>query len=315
MGEYNTRLISEGLWQEVTAVPRAGSATLAAIAYYSQDLLKLKKGDTLVCDASEPTIKSGGTRAAVLLKLHHKGVKIYNQDTLHAKVVCIGSFALVGSANASNNSEDNLVEAAVLSQDSGLRAQVLSLIAQLAQPENLLSTEMLIELTKIPVEQRKYPNKSAKPNVSLKGTSVAWWCSTSPMSDKRHKADATLRAKAAKKLEKRDDLDLDDLDFIRYTPRHRVAQAIKPGDRVIQSYASKPGVARTAKVQPPAAVVHIERGAESVLVYVKAINSGANPLSLGKFRHVTETFSGRGLTFKSNRILNTDEYSKLAAFF
>ena len=161
---------------------------MAAIAYYSQDLLKLKKGDTLVCDASESTIKSGGTRAGLLLELHHKGVKIYNQETLHAKVACIGSFVLVGSANASNNSQDNMVEAAVLSQDSGLRAQVLSLIAQLAKPENLLSTEMLIELTKVPVEQHKYPNKSAKPNVSLKGRSVAWWCSTSPMSDKRYDA-------------------------------------------------------------------------------------------------------------------------------
>lgn len=315
MGEYSTRLISEGLWQEITAVPRAGKATLAAIAYYSQDLLKLKKGDTLVCDASEPTIRSGGTRAALLLELHRKGVKIYNQDTLHAKVACIGSFALVGSANASNNSQDNMVEAAVLSQDSGLRAQVLSLIAQLAKPENLLSTELLIELTKIPVEQRKYPNKSAKPNVSLKGTSVAWWCSTSPMSDKRYEADTTLRAKAVKKLEKRDDLEPDDLDFIRYAPRHRIAQAIKPGDRVILSHASKSGVARTAKVQPPAAVVHIERGAESVLVYVKLINDGANPMPFGKFRHVTQTFAGRGLTFKSNRILTADEYSKLAAVF
>ena len=89
MVEYSTRLVSEGLWQEVTAVPRAGSGTLAAIAYYSQDLLKLKKGDTLVCDASESTIKSGGTRAGLLLELHHKGVKIYNQETLHAKATLI----------------------------------------------------------------------------------------------------------------------------------------------------------------------------------------------------------------------------------
>lgn len=118
-----------------------------------------------------------------------------------------------------------------------------------------------------------------------------------------------------KKLEKRDDLEPDDLDFIRYTPRHRIAQVIKPGDRVILSHASKSGVARTAKVQPPAAVVHVERGAESVLVYIKPINDGANPMPFGKLRHVTQTFAGRGLTFKSNRILNADEYSKLAAVF
>lgn len=75
MDENNSRLISETLWDEVKSLQRPRTVTFAAIAYYSKDLLHLKKGDTLVCDASDVSISLGKSSGKLLLKLHKKGVK------------------------------------------------------------------------------------------------------------------------------------------------------------------------------------------------------------------------------------------------
>ncbi|MBT9455045.1 MAG: phospholipase D family protein [Burkholderiaceae bacterium] len=134
MKKNGTHLISPELWEAVMQEPREGMPTLATIAYYSLDLLNLRAGDELVCDASDTTIASGSSSAQLLLALHRKGVKVYNEPTLHAKVACIGDHVIIGSGNASENSHRNLIEAAVFSRDSALRAQAMALVRTLACP-------------------------------------------------------------------------------------------------------------------------------------------------------------------------------------
>jgi len=60
------RLLLNGIWPEIKKLSKRAHRTQAAIAYVSSDAnLILKKGDTLIVDASEPTIKTGGTSAKV----------------------------------------------------------------------------------------------------------------------------------------------------------------------------------------------------------------------------------------------------------
>lgn len=315
MNESNTRLISETLWDQVKSVQRSGASTSAAIAYYSQDLLLLEKGDTLVCDASFDSISSGKSSGKLLLKLHKKGVKIYSQPALHAKVACIGSSVLVGSANASLNSEKSLVEAAVLSQDSGLYAQVLSFVTQLAKPEALLTTAQLKVLAEIPVHAKGGPS-TPRPPVKIEGTSVAWWLSTGPMSEKLKNELALQREKGlhvAKKLAP--EVETSELDYISWPMRFRVAKEAKPGDRVIQAHASKKrGDESNCVVNAAAAIVHVERGPAHALVYLKSLPSANAKLELAEVQKVTNSW-GRKLTAISARVLSEDEYLKIGSLF
>jgi hypothetical protein len=315
MDESSSRLISETLWKEVAAVPREGLPTEAAISYYAKDLLCLKKGDTLVCDASVSTISSGASSGPLLLALHKKGVKVYSQAALHAKVACIGRSVLVGSANSSSNSENTLVEAAVLSQDRGLYAQVFSFVNQLAQPVALLNSDQLTELANIPVLQDQRPLKPSKPVVNVEGLSQAWWLSTGPRTEKLTNELAPQEKKGlrvAKKLAP--DFDSSELEPISWPIRFPVAKNTKPGDRVIQAHASKKGDGSTCMVYAPAVIVHVEQGPTHVIIYLKSLHPEVDPLALDYVEKVTKTFA-RKLTVKSARKLNDEEFSKIEDLF
>jgi len=108
-------LITKNVWSHIT---KAATACIkpshVAVAYYSEsggDLLPLKKGSTLVVDASLMTVSSGGTSPKALLAAYDSGIEVFNAPNLHAKVFAFDKVGFVGSANASANSEKLLIEA------------------------------------------------------------------------------------------------------------------------------------------------------------------------------------------------------------
>lgn len=105
-------------WVAITkdVVRKRRGPIVAAISYVgvkASEVLPLRKGDFLICDASERAIKQGVTSAKALASYLRIGVKVFSHEGLHSKVVATESFAWVGSANASRNSRDNLTEASV----------------------------------------------------------------------------------------------------------------------------------------------------------------------------------------------------------
>ena len=75
----------------------------AAVAYVTKDLVGLRAGDVLITDASTRAIRSGQTDAPLLKKMHENGVTIYSHEGLHSKVILLGRYAVVGSANMSGS--------------------------------------------------------------------------------------------------------------------------------------------------------------------------------------------------------------------
>ena len=110
-------------WVRITKrVKETKGRVVAAIAYVARDapdLLPLKEGDILVCDAEDASIKAGRTSAEALWKYHKRGVTIYKHRGLHAKVVVLPRAAFVGSANASITSRDARDEAILETTESG----------------------------------------------------------------------------------------------------------------------------------------------------------------------------------------------------
>jgi hypothetical protein len=110
-------------WVRITKrVEETKGRVVAAIAYVAKDapdLLPLKEGDILVCDAEDASIKAGRTSAEALWKYHKRGVTIYKHRGLHAKVVVLPRAAFVGSANASFTSRHARDEAILETTESG----------------------------------------------------------------------------------------------------------------------------------------------------------------------------------------------------
>jgi hypothetical protein len=116
----------------------------AAVAYFGQgaaNLLPLPAGSKLVVDCGDLAVKSGQTCPAELLKLHERGVSIYRDAALHAKVFVIGERAYVGSTNGSNHSAQYLKEALMATDEracvADVRRFVDSLCLDLLGPDEL----------------------------------------------------------------------------------------------------------------------------------------------------------------------------------
>jgi hypothetical protein len=89
---------------------------VAVVAYVGSDaptVMPLRSGDVLVCDASDTAVKGRMTSVAALRTYQRRGVDLFSIDGLHAKVIASPTAAWIGSANASKNSENELVEAAI----------------------------------------------------------------------------------------------------------------------------------------------------------------------------------------------------------
>ena len=113
----STVFITQDLWPQLTKAVRGSRQSCAvAVAYFgagASGLLPLPRNSRLVVDASERAVASGQTCPADLSKLGKRGVKVYSVPNLHAKVFVLGSAAFIGSANVSNRSASQLVEAVI----------------------------------------------------------------------------------------------------------------------------------------------------------------------------------------------------------
>jgi hypothetical protein len=176
----NTELATDRVWTAISrARKKSKGPAFVAVAYFGQDaaeLLPLREGSTLVVDASLGQVKAGATHPADLLKLLNRGVRIFSVPGLHAKVFVFGSTALVGSANVSKNSRDDLCEALLLTTDRDAVAASKKFIQSLAKRQ--LGPEQLDRLQKdyrpprmvvVPAGRRKRGSgrRGAQPQLKL----------------------------------------------------------------------------------------------------------------------------------------------------
>ena len=110
------QFVGSTVWPTITSHLKKGKIRqVAAVAYLNTgafELLPLRKGDTLVVNDSALALKkTGATNPYEIEKFKKKGVKCYGNEDLHAKLFVSDNYIVVGSANASSNSKNNLIEA------------------------------------------------------------------------------------------------------------------------------------------------------------------------------------------------------------
>jgi len=135
---------------------RKTQQVFAAIAYVGIDATKimpLRRGDVLVCNASDAAIRQGSTSAKALKVFLDRGVKIFNEPRLHGKVVVFPKRAFVGSANVSSRSKDSLFEAVVETTDPTVVGSSRRFVERHAQAISRLRHDEIKRMLRIPVKR------------------------------------------------------------------------------------------------------------------------------------------------------------------
>jgi hypothetical protein len=117
-----TRFLSkENLWPTLKNLARkCRQRKMVAVPYLGRDGSKplgLRKDDVLICALTEANAKKGLVCPDEIENLQRKGVRVYIEDCLHAKVYLLGRTAVVCSANLSQRSVNSLDEAGALITD------------------------------------------------------------------------------------------------------------------------------------------------------------------------------------------------------
>lgn len=147
------KFITEDVWKEVNnLISNSDKKKMISIAYVTSNNLKLIKGDMLICDASDYSIRNGQTSVDVLQEYLSQGVEIYSLEQLHSKFLVSEDFLIIGSANLSENSAKNLFESAVIMDSKVLIEEAILFFKKLINISENISTERIKELSEMPIK-------------------------------------------------------------------------------------------------------------------------------------------------------------------
>ncbi|WP_433612526.1 phospholipase D family protein [Dactylosporangium sp. CA-139114] len=115
----------EHLWDRMRALSAGAVQRRVAVAYAGRnaaELLPLSVNDTVVVDGGDGALAAGSTHPGALATWLRAGAYVWSLPGLHAKVVLLedasgARTAIVGSANISDRSNSQLIEAAVTTDD------------------------------------------------------------------------------------------------------------------------------------------------------------------------------------------------------
>ncbi|MDH6284600.1 phospholipase D-like domain-containing protein [Prescottella agglutinans] len=139
-------------WGEIAAAVGSARQRHAAVAFLgvdAPDILPMRRGDTLVVNASDSAVRSRATSPDAIRKYLEAGVRVYNERDLHAKVIATSQRAVVGSANASARSRDLALEAVVITEDPTVVTEVKRFVTGLAEDPKRLTAQDLPRLQKL----------------------------------------------------------------------------------------------------------------------------------------------------------------------
>ena len=151
-------------------ITKKSQQIFVATAYVGADAAKimpLRRGDVLVCNASDAAIKQGSTSARALEKFFNRGVQIFNEPRLHGKVVIFPKRVFVGSANVSTRSRDVLYEAVIETTDPKTIGSSLKFVKRLAQGISRLDRDDLKRLLALPVPKPPPPPPVLRPILEI----------------------------------------------------------------------------------------------------------------------------------------------------
>lgn len=224
------------LWEELRARAKKAKSLTACVGYVGRHpakVLKWRKGDTLIADITEDTVRRGICSAKGALELFDAGVRVYQAPGLHAKIYLFGDAAVVCSANASESSMERR-EAGIVIKG----AELPSVRAWVAQVQNHLETvaldrAVLAALAKVEPKRHghKRRTKAASAKNALQGSTL-WLMSVVAEGATPRVEQAAAKAVLGQLVDSGSVEEPSEVDWTYAVGKH-VFQWVKPGDRVV----------------------------------------------------------------------------------
>ena len=302
-------IVSKDLWVVVRRLAIKADQRKAAISYVTQDLIGFRKGDVLIVDASPQAIASGATKAPLLRDLAKKGVVLHDCGNLHAKVLVLGHFAVIGSCNMSHSSADVLVEAAIITDHVSTVSGALSFIQQLMEQSPLLDAGSIDNLCKIKVIRRSgfllnQKRGTCRTQVSELGNRT-WLLGVHEMARAPSPSEQVKIDEAAKEL-KEELAAPEDLEWLRWGTKSRFARECKKGDTVIQMWRSS-HAKRPSKVYRAVSILLKQETPTWTRFYLQPSPTVEPYLSWGKFQLLLKSLGySRRVGPSSEHLLDAD---------
>lgn len=248
------QLLTDDLWLKVRKLTQRARRVHAAVSYVTTlKYLSLKRGDTLIVDASHRAIQSGETSAKVLWRLRHN-VRLFSLPGLHAKIVLADDRVVVGSANASESSAVKLFESAVLTDCPTTVSQTKAFLFRLEQLAIPLDFQRLQELSAIKVVRRH--NLSFGRRVKEAPKRSIWVVSSQDLADGQYADEESLVSAAEREI--RRELPEADPSWIRWHGNARIRTKARKWDKFIVTSSQK-GKRIPYEVMPPLSLLKVQR--------------------------------------------------------
>jgi hypothetical protein len=247
------QLLTDNVGRAVGPVARTCEKRIAALAYVSAaSHLPFKAGDMLVCDASDSAVSCGETSATALAGLSKKVVHLCSLPGLHAKVVVMGSKALIGSTNLSDSSANRLREAALLTARPSVVSQAKAFVHLVKNEATAIDPRFLARILRIRVVRRQGVRAPRRVHLKQLGSRfwVAWVRELHPDRYQDEEPDVARAIADARRIAGDDSIEP---EWLRFTGTSRFRSAARPGDTVVRLWAGRDG--RRITVWSPAAIL------------------------------------------------------------
>lgn len=138
------------IWTAITKLCAVPENIKVASAYISDKVqFKWKAGDCLLIALSDTNVRNGSVNPFAVEELVDKGVKVYSNEMLHAKIYCTNEQAIICSCNLSYSSQNDWLEAGVSVTDTHNLDKIASFFKENFKEINLVSKERLAQLKKV----------------------------------------------------------------------------------------------------------------------------------------------------------------------
>lgn len=126
------------IWDRITKLAATTSQAWVAVPYIGKGaakMLPLQAGSILVTRFERSAIRAGQICPNDVIELIERGVIVFNQPSLHAKIYIFGKLVILGSSNASHTSRDRLVEACIETDDVMVVKEASALVMDMTHDE------------------------------------------------------------------------------------------------------------------------------------------------------------------------------------
>ena len=271
MSRRNAFLSSPKLWASIAALAgRTPGRNLVAVPYVgagASKQLKLRRGDVLLTALTKHNCRTGAVCPAELRAFRDRGVRLYQQADLHAKVYLLGSNLVVTSANLSGPARDLLDEVGVLSTERNwvrdARAWFRARLTQPVTPKWLEECERVYRPPRVPRLGLRSQKGAQAPAMRVW---LMYLTTIDPPEDEKDIRDAGETVARQRKAARTT------IEWIRFTGTHRFLDRVSDGDAIVQVW--KEDAAAALQVYPSARLLHhrTKRGRGRRVVYCLSKN-------------------------------------------